>query len=136
MLSLIFLHNKFNSMSKISLIPHENVQKHLANNSPSKLSFRFSKSKRFKDNNPECPIAFYSYRSELSRRKSSIGHGKKIDFFNEVSTPASNVYNPNGYYNFVKSRGLSFAVSREQSPDQSYLVPQIHKHPGVGAVSI
>jgi hypothetical protein len=39
-------------MSKISLIPHEDVQKHPANSSPSKVSFRFSKTKRFKDNNP------------------------------------------------------------------------------------
>lgn len=123
-------------MSKISLVPHENVQKHLANNSPSKVSFRFSKSKRFKDNNPECPIAFYSYRSELSRRKSSIGHSKKIDFFREVNTPGSNQYNTNSYHDFVKPKGLSFAVSRDQSPDQSYLIPQIHKHPGVGAVII
>jgi len=29
---------------------------------------------------------------------------------------------------------LSFGLSRELSPDQSYLIPQIHKHPGVGAV--
>jgi hypothetical protein len=135
MLIFNFLHNKFNNMSKISLIPHENVQKHLANNSPSKVSFRFSKSKRFKDNNPECPIAFYSYRSELSRRKSSIGHSKKIDFYKELVTPGSNLYNPNSYYEHLRPKGLSFAVSRDQSPDQSYLIPQIHNHPGVGAVN-
>lgn len=110
------------------------MQKHLANNSPSKLSFRFSKTKRFKDNNPECPIAFYSYTSQLSDRKNSIGHAKKIDFLKESETPSSIQYNPNNYHEFVKHRGLSFAVSRDQSPDQSYLIPQIHKHPGVGAV--
>jgi hypothetical protein len=67
-------------MSKISIVPHETVQKHLANNSPAKVSFRFSKSKRFNDNNPECPVAFYTYASQLSKRRSSIGHSKKIDF--------------------------------------------------------
>lgn len=85
-------------MSKISIIPHEAVQKHLANNSPSKLSFRFSKSKRFKDNNPECPIAFYHYGSQLSHRRSSIGTAKKIDFFHDSIAPASNSYNPNTYH--------------------------------------
>ena len=35
----------------------------------------------------------------------------------------------------MKHKGLSFGLSREVSPDQSYLIPQIHKHPGVGAVN-
>lgn len=131
------LHNKFNSMSKISLVPHEDVQKHLANNSPAKVSFRFSKSKRFKDNNPECPIAFYSYASQLSRRKSAIGTEKKFDFDTILpATPASTQYNTNSYYEFTKFKGLSFGLSREQSPDRSYLIPQIHKHPGPDAVKI
>lgn len=121
-------------MSKISIVPHETVQKHLANNSPAKVSFRFSKSKRFKDNNPECPVAFYTYASQLSKRRSSIGHSKKIDFLKESMTPASNQYNTDNYHELLKSKGLSFALSRDQSPDQSYLIPQIHKHPGVGAV--
>lgn len=122
-------------MSKISLVPHEDVQKHLANNSPSKVSFRFSKTKRFKDNNPECPIAFYSYASQLSNRKTAIGYGKKSDFTSELpKTPAGSVYDPDSYHVFTKTRGLSFGLSREQSPDQSYLIPQIHKHPGVGTV--
>jgi hypothetical protein len=113
------------------------VQKHLANNSPSKVSFRFSKSRRFKDNNPECPIAFYSYRSQLSNRKTSIGYGHKSDFTTDLSkAPACSLYDPNNYHEFTKSKGLTFGLNREQSPDQSYLIPQIHKHPGVGAVKI
>lgn len=86
-------------MSKISLVPHEDVQKHLANNSPSKHSFRFSKSKRFKDNNPECPIAFYAYPSALSRRHSSIGAEKKFDIAKILPvTPAGSNYNPTAYH--------------------------------------
>ena len=49
-------------------------------------------------------------------------------------TPGSNHYNPDKYHELLKSKGLSFALSRDQSPDQSYLIPQIHTHPGVGAV--
>ena len=124
-------------MSKMSLVPHEEVQKHLANNSPSKVSFRFSKTKRFKANNPECPIAFYSYGSQLSNRKAAIGYGKKSDFTLDLpKAPAGSDYDPNNYHEFIKSRGLSFGLSREQSPDQSYLIPQIHKHPGVGNVTL
>jgi hypothetical protein len=116
-------------------VDHETVQKHQANNSPSKLSFRFSKSKRFKDNNPECPLAFYSYASQLSQRKASIGYGRKSNFTEDLAqTPSATMYNPNSYHEFTKIRGKSFGLSREQLPDQSYLVPQIHKHPGVGAV--
>lgn len=118
-------------MSNISLVGPQQIQKHQNNNSPSKVSFRFSKSKRFKDNNPECPIAFYSYKSQLSERTASIGNSKKIDLNNDLShTPPSNLYDPNTYYDFAKSKGLSFAISRDQSPDQSYLIPQIHKFPG------
>jgi hypothetical protein len=58
-----------------------------------------------------------------------------VDFFQESETPGSNLYNPTAYNDFVKTKGLSFAVSRDQSPDQSYLIPQIHKHPGVGHVT-
>ena len=111
------------------------MQKHLANNSPSKVSFRFSKTKRFKDNNPECPKAFYSYASQLSNRKASLGSGKKSDFTIDLAkAPSSSLYNPNTYHEHIKGKGLTFGLSREQSPDQSYMVPQIHKHPGVGAV--
>jgi len=100
-------------MSKISIVSHEDVQKHQTNSSPSKVSFRFSKSKRFKDNNPECPIAFYSYASQLSKRKASIGYGDKSDFTSELPhTPSSTLYNPNDYYEFTKQRGKSFGLSR------------------------
>ena len=58
-----------------------------------------------------------------------------MDFFKEMDNPASSAYNPNSYYEHFKHKGVSFAVSRDQSPDQSYLIPQIHKHPGVGTVT-
>ena len=131
----ISLHNKINSMSKISKVGHDEIRKHQANNSPAKVSFRFSSTKRFKDNNPECPVAFYSYGSQLSNRKTMLGYGKKSDYTTDLAkAPSSALYNPGSYNEFVKNKGLSFGLSREQSPDQSYLVPQIHKHPGVGAV--
>ena len=117
------------------MVKHDEVQKHLDNNSPSKISFRFSKTKRFKDNNPECPIAFYSYTSQLSNRKTNLGLGKKSDFTQDLAkAPSSDLYNPGNYYEATKLRGKSFGLSRDKSPDQSYLVPQIHKHPGVGQV--
>ena len=109
----IVVRNKFKNMSKLSKISHEQVQKHLANNSPSKLSFRFSRSKRFKDNNPECPIAFYSCQSQLSTRRAPIGSAKKIDSLNEMTlAPKSTLYDPDNYYLFTKKRGLSFGLSR------------------------
>ena len=122
-------------MSKISLVTHEEVQNHIANNSPSKVSFRFSKAKRFKDNNPECPIAFYTFKSELSKRHSSIGSSKKVDFLIDFQhSPPSNQYNPDTYFHHVKSKGLTFGLSRESSPDRSYLIPQIHKNPSPSQV--
>jgi len=97
----------------MSLIPPETVQKHLANNSPSKVSFRFSKSKRFKDNNPECPIVFYSYGSELSKRKPVIGSEKRLDLSHiDPNTPGSGLYNPNNYHEYTKLKGLTFGLSR------------------------
>ena len=109
----IVLHNKINHMSKISLVAHGDVQKHLANNSPSKVSFRFSKTKRFKDNNPECPIAFYAYRSQLSHRRASIGYGKKSDFTIDLAhAPSGTDYDPSNYQEVTKNKGLSFGLSR------------------------
>ena len=35
-----------------------------------------------------------------------------------------------------KARGKSFGLSRESSPDRSYLIPQLHKVPGPGKVQI
>ena len=104
-------------MSKISITSHGDVQKHPSNNSPSKVSFRFSQAKRFKDNNPECPIAFYAYTSQLSNRKTSIGYGKKDDFTRDLAkAPSSSLYNTNSYYEFVKNKGLTFGNSRDKSP--------------------
>ena len=81
------------------MVGHQEIQKHQTNCSPSKVSFRFSKSKRFKDNNPECPIAFYSYGSQLSNRKASIGYGDKSDFTTDlINSPPSSIYNPNEYH--------------------------------------
>ena len=109
----IVVRNKFKKMSKLSKISHEQIQKHQANNSPSKLSFRFSKSKRFSDSNPECPIAFYSCQSQLSSRKAPIGSAKKIDSLNQMTlAPKSTLYNPDNFYEFTKKRGLSFGLSR------------------------
>ena len=100
-------------MSKISIVGHDVVQKHQTNCSPSKVSFRFSKSKRFKDNNPECPIAFYSFSSQLSQRRASIGYGGKSDFTHDLHhTPSSTTYNPNEYHEFTKFKGKSFGLSR------------------------
>ena len=42
-------------MKKFSLITNENIRKHLANNSPAKITHSFSKSRRFLDPNPEYP---------------------------------------------------------------------------------
>ena len=82
-------------------------------------------------------MAFYAYNSQLSRRKTSLGYGKKSDFTIDLANaPPSSLYNPDNYNEHMKHKGLSFGLSRDQSPDRSYLIPQIHKHPGVGAVSL
>lgn len=86
-------------MSKISMASHSEVQKHLANKSPGKVSFRFPQTKRFKDNHPECPIAFYSYGSQLSSRRASIGYGQKEDFTKDLcKTPSSSLYDTCSYH--------------------------------------
>lgn len=124
-------------MNKISLVSHEEVQRHPTNNSPAKISFRFSKTKRFIDNNPECPVAYYANESQLSKKRASIGSGKKYDFtIDWAKTPSSSEYNPDNYHEFTKPKGVSFGVSREDSKDRSYLVPQIHFHPGSGKVKL
>lgn len=123
-------------MNKISLATHEEIQKHPMNDSPAKISFRFSKTKRFKETNPECPIAFYTYESQLSKKKSSIGSAKKSDFTKDLAkAPGSSDYNPNNYHEFTKTKGVTFGSSRQKSNDRSYLIPQIHFHPGPGAVA-
>jgi len=77
------------------------------------MSFKFNKTERFKQNNPECPVAFYTYSSQLSKRKSSIGSGIKSDFTKDLAnTPGSSHYNPDFYYNSTKQGGKSFGQSR------------------------
>lgn len=45
--------------------------------SNTKYSCPFSKTPRFQSNNSNCPQAFYSYNSQLSNRKTSLGYGKR-----------------------------------------------------------
>ncbi len=40
-------------MKTFSTIGHEAIRNHPTNNSPTKVTFKFSQSKRFKDPNPE-----------------------------------------------------------------------------------
>ena len=40
-------------MKTFSTIPHELIRNHQTNNSKTKLAYKFSQSKRFKDPNPE-----------------------------------------------------------------------------------
>jgi len=49
-------------------------------------------------------------------------------------TPSSTKYDVDNYYNKIRSKGLTFGLSRDVSPDRSYLVPQLHKNPGPGKV--
>ncbi len=74
-------------MKQISTIDADTIRKHQSNNSPSKIAHQFSKTKRFPDINPQyfsyylrCPNAFYTYDSQLSKRKTSFGYGSKFDF--------------------------------------------------------
>ncbi len=54
-------------MKTFSTISHDAVRNHQTNNSPTKVAFKFSQTKRFKDPNPEyffvfilrCPRTFY-----------------------------------------------------------------------------
>lgn len=71
------------------------------------------------------------YKSHLSKRKADMGLGRKFDYTKDLAkAPASNLYNANNYYNALRTKGTSFGLSREHSPDRSYLIPQIHCHPG------
>jgi hypothetical protein len=108
-------------MSKISTIDADSIRKHPANNSPSKLAYQFSKSKRFPDINPEylffcyrrCPNAFYTFDSQLSHRKTGFGYGKKYDFTQLTSvSPPSTKYSSKSFVDDSKKNGLSFGLSR------------------------
>lgn len=75
--------------------------------------------------------------SQLSRRRASFGYGKKSDFTKDLTvSPRATLYSHKSVFDQDTStkRGKSFGLSREKSPDRSYLIPQIHKHPGPGNV--
>jgi len=74
-------------MDKFSLMTTQQIINHLDNNSLSKTTHAFSRTKRFKTANPEyyrfdhrCKEAFYTNISCLSRKKFSIGKAKRSDF--------------------------------------------------------
>lgn len=82
-----------------------------------------------------CKVAFYSNDSRLSNRKTSFGCGNKYDFTKDrTHSPAATKYLIKSVFEESKGRGRSFGLSRELSPDQSYLVPQLQKVPGPGQV--
>ncbi len=97
----------------MSLTTHQEIQNHCMNNSPAKISFRFPQSKRFEDTNPQCPVAFYTYNSQLSKKKAIIGTAKKIEYNTKIAeNPSSTDYDPANYYHYTKHRGKSFGSSR------------------------
>lgn len=78
-----------------------------------------------------CKNAFYVYDSQLSPRNTSIGHAKRSDFTQPLNcSPGSTKYSIKSIFDESKDRGKSFGVSRDKSPDRSYLIPQLHKNPG------
>ena len=82
-----------------------------------------------------CKVAFYSNDSQLSNRKASLGYGTKHDFTKDLTaSPGATKYNIRSIFDENKTRGKSFGLSRELSPDRSYLVPQLNKVPGPGQV--
>ena len=131
-------------MKGMSIMPSETIRNHQTNNSTSKNAYQFSKEKRFPDPNPQyflfiirrCKIAFYSNDSQLSNRKTTFGYGKKSDFTEDLTgSPGATKYMHKSIFEDGKNRGKSFGLSRQQSPDRSYLVPQLHKVPGPGQVN-
>ena len=57
------------------------VSKLQINNSPSKMTYSFSKTERFPLNKPLCPKAFYSSKEGISLDKgTSLGYGKRSEF--------------------------------------------------------
>ena len=57
-------------MKAFSTISHDAVRNHQANNSPAKLAYKFSQSKRFKDPNPEYGLILFPDVPEPSTRNS------------------------------------------------------------------
>lgn len=132
-------------MKRISIIPPDQIRKHQANKSTSKVAFTFSKSKRFLSPSIQyfyiphlrCQKAFYSSESQLSHRSASLGYGKKSDFTqNFTKTPGANSYSQKSLFdnNKKKQKGATFGIARQNSPDRSYLTPQQQKNPGPGQV--
>lgn len=120
-----------------SITPSANIRNHPANNSTSKEIHAFSKEKRFIAPNPECPNAFYTYDSQLSNRKAAFGYGNKSDFTRTLTvSPPATKYEIKSFVDESREKGKSFGLHREKLPDNSYLVPQLHKIPGPGGVSI
>lgn len=129
-------------MKSVSLVDSNAIRNHPSNNSSSKNAFQFSKTERFPAYNPEyylaylrCKIAFYCNDSQLSHRKTSFGFGQKADFTKPITcSPPSTKYNIKSDFDAQREKGKSFGLSRDSSPDRSYLVPQLHKMPGPGQV--
>lgn len=119
-----------------SITPSANIRNHPANNSTSKEIHAFSKEKRFIAPNPECPNAFYTFDSQLSNRKAAFGYGNKSDFTRTLTvSPPATKYEIKTFLDDSREKGKSFGLHREKLPDNSYLVPQLHKIPGPGGVS-
>ena len=75
--------------------------------------------------------------SHLSNRKTSFGYGSKFDFTKPLTvSPPATKYNQKSFCDDSKKNGLTFGLSRDGSPDRSYLIPQLHKNPGPGKVKI
>jgi hypothetical protein len=82
-----------------------------------------------------CKLAFYTCDSQLSQRKASIGYGRKHEFSDNMPvSPPVTAYKQQSMFeeNKNKKKGKSFGLSRDQIPDRSYLIPQLHKMPGPG----
>ena len=86
-------------------------------------------------------IGFYikdEQMSQLSKRKTSFGYGRKSDFTKDLTaSPRATLYSHKSVFEeqTSKKNGKSFGLSREKSPDRSYLIPQLHKNPGPGKVN-
>ena len=82
---------------------------------------------------PRCKQAYYAHTSHLSKRKTSLGYGKRSDFTKvQTSSPVSTKYLHKSVFEENKNKGRTFGLSRNQSPDRSYLLTQLHKLPGPG----
>ena len=61
---------------------------------------------------------------------------KRSDFTKDFTcSPPSTKYLHRSVFEKSPNKGKSFGLSREGSPDRSYLIPQLHKVPGPGNVS-